>query len=89
MYYSTYHWDPLVNGGGGFFPAGWNQRIAPLQTFPSAAADAMIHTLGVRYVIAHPNFPRYREAEKFCTSADPCAGYRRMAFGRDIVFVLK
>ncbi len=89
MYYSTYHWDPLVNGGGGFFPAGWNQRIAPLQTFPSSAADAMIRAIGVHYVIAHPNFPRYSEAEQFCTIADPCTGYRKIGFGRDILFVVK
>lgn len=86
MYYSTYHWHPLVNGGGGFFPADWNQRIGPLQTFPSAAATAMIHHLGVRYVIAHPNFPRYQEAARFCTPALPCPGYRRLRFGADLVF---
>lgn len=86
MYYSTYHWHPLVNGGGGFFPAGWNGRIAPLQTFPSAAADVMIKQLDVRYVIAHPTFPRYSEAQRFCTRVKPCVGYRRLRFGRDLVF---
>jgi hypothetical protein len=89
MYYSTYHWDPLVNGGGGFFPSDWNQRISPLQTFPSAAADAMIHKIGVHYVIAHPNFPRYAEAEEFCTTAHSCAGYRRLQFGPDTLFIVR
>ena len=74
MYYSTYHWDPLVNGGGGFFPSDWNQRIGPLQTFPSAAADGMIHTLGVQYVVVHPDFPRYRVANNFCTVTAPVHG---------------
>ncbi|MGH2388877.1 MAG: hypothetical protein ACRDIE_11805 [Chloroflexota bacterium] len=89
MYYSTYHWHPLVNGGGGFFPADWSRRIAPLQSFPSPAADAMIKQLGVRYVVAHPDFPRYSEAKRFCMRSNSCSGYRRIQFGGDIAFVVE
>ncbi|HEY8287168.1 MAG TPA: hypothetical protein VIJ28_22495 [Chloroflexota bacterium] len=88
MYYSTYHWHPLVNGGGGFFPADWNQRIGPLQTFPSPSATAMIQRLRVRYIIAHPDFPRYQAAESYCASV-PCPGYKRLRFGAAIVFVIE
>jgi len=87
MYYSTYHWRPLVNGGGGFFPEDWDQRIGPLQSFPSPSANAMIRHLGVRYVIVHPNFPRYRQALAYCALAATCRTTRSLQFGSDLVFV--
>jgi hypothetical protein len=57
MYDSTYHWHPLVNGGGGFFPPDWLAQTSILNRFPARDACARIRALGVRYIVVHPDFP--------------------------------
>ena len=59
MYYSTYHWQPLLNGGGGFFPPDWSERIAAINSFPSPSSLAMLARLGARYVVIHADAPSY------------------------------
>ena len=61
-YYATYHWHPLVNGGGGFFPLDWNATTATLDTFPAPAGLAVMRTHSVRYIVVHPSYPRYAAA---------------------------
>ncbi len=71
MYYSAYHWHPLINGGGGFFPPGWPQRIAAVNLFPSPRALAALRRLDVLYIVVHPNYPRLRAVQALL-AVHPC-----------------
>lgn len=56
MYYSTYHWQTLVNGYSGFFPDRYIRIGQVLATFPDEASVRLIGGLGVRYVTVHGEF---------------------------------
>jgi hypothetical protein len=53
-YYATFHWRPIVNGVGGYTPAGYESDAATLNKWPTPAAEKLLRTWGVRYVIWHP-----------------------------------
>jgi hypothetical protein len=91
MYYSTYHWHPMVNGGGGFFPPAWLAQTSVLNSFPSRAACARIRALGVRFIVIHPNFPdlaRVARLPHAGTAVPPgCVGATTY-HGSDLVYAL-
>ena len=60
MYNSTYHWQPLLNGGGGFFPPGWSEQITAINSFPSPHALTTLARIGARYLVIHADAPSYR-----------------------------
>jgi hypothetical protein len=53
MYYSTFHWQPLINGYSGFFPPSYYEMLAASQSFPDAAFLDAIKARGARYLIVH------------------------------------
>ena len=53
MYYSTFHWRPLVNGYSGFFPPSYSQMVASLASFPDQESIDAITSHGVRYLLVH------------------------------------
>lgn len=53
MYFSTEHWQRLVNGYSGFHPASYTQLLDRLKPFPNAAGIEALRKLGVNYVILH------------------------------------
>jgi hypothetical protein len=53
MYDATYHWQPIVNGTGGFAPPGYDHDAALYNSFPAPAALRLLHARRVRYVIVH------------------------------------
>lgn len=55
-YYATYHWQPIVNGVGGYTPAGYERDAAVLNRWPAAAARSLLRRWHVRYVIWHPGW---------------------------------
>jgi len=50
MYFSTWHWLPMVNGYSGFIPESYHQLIKRLTTFPSDDALAALRERGVTHV---------------------------------------
>jgi hypothetical protein len=56
MYWSTTHWDSLVNGFSGNMPPDYVETIALMQTFPDDEAIARLRRLDVRYVLVHQSF---------------------------------
>ena len=42
MYYSTFHWQPLVNGYSGFFPASYLSAVDAARRFPDEASMSAI-----------------------------------------------
>jgi hypothetical protein len=90
MYYSTYHWHPLVNGGGGFSPADWDATTGSLLTFPSAAAIDTLRAHQVRYLVIHPSFQHIAAVRTFL-AAHPSGGpaFRSIKrLGTDLVLEL-
>jgi hypothetical protein len=89
MYYSAYHWHPLLNGGGGFYPRDWNSRVANIATFPASRAQITLDTLGDRYVIVHRDYPRFASVVSLLNqSFDPATAesrWRVLSVGADIV----
>ncbi len=55
-YYATYHWQPIVNGLGGYTPASYESDAATLNAWPAASASRLLIEWGVRYVIWHPDW---------------------------------
>jgi hypothetical protein len=53
LYFSTFHWQYLVNGYSGFFPPSYRQLVRMVENFPDAAAFDQIKSHGARYVVVH------------------------------------
>lgn len=63
MFYSTWHWQRLVNGYSGFYPPSYIQLLELMVTFPDRRSIEHLERLGVRYVILHsePSYEKYTE----------------------------
>jgi hypothetical protein len=64
MYWSTFHWHPLVNGYSGNVPASYLEVMRRMLVFPSDGEIQRLREAGVRYVVVHERFygsARYRE----------------------------
>jgi hypothetical protein len=53
MYYSTFHWQHLVNGYSGFFPPSYQRVLNAMATFPDQASFNAIKSHGARYLVVH------------------------------------
>ena len=62
LYFSTFHWHPIVNGNSGYFPKSYEEMIERERDFPSAAAIDYLRSRGVDYFTVHGAF---LEPEKF------------------------
>src|SRR5262249_18384004 len=53
MYFSTFHWQHLVNGYSGFFPPSYDRLAHAVKEFPDDASFAAIKSHGARYLVVH------------------------------------
>lgn len=53
MYFSTFHWQHLVNGYSGFFPPSYVQLRNGIQNFPDDESMRVIKAHGARYLAVH------------------------------------
>jgi hypothetical protein len=53
MFWSIFHWQPLVNGYSDVVPPDFNGIAAPINGFPSAEAFEILRQRNVRYVVWH------------------------------------
>jgi len=53
LYYSTFHWQYLVNGYSGFFPPSYQKIVNAVRNFPDDTAMNAIRSHGVRYLVIH------------------------------------
>ena len=60
MFWSAYHWQPLVNGYSDLIPPDFYDIALPINAFPSAESFALARARHVRYVLWH--IDRYDEA---------------------------
>jgi hypothetical protein len=56
MYWSTYHWQPLVNGYSDVIPPDFADIALPINGFPDEPSFAIMRERGVRYVVWHTDF---------------------------------
>jgi hypothetical protein len=63
LYWSTRHWQPMVNGWGGFFPVGATALGTTGRHFPVGPAVRELRAGGVRYVVVHLGAVRPRQKE--------------------------
>jgi hypothetical protein len=53
LYFSTFHWQSLVNGYSGFFPPSYRRLVAAVQNFPDEPSMDAIKSHGTRYLVIH------------------------------------
>jgi hypothetical protein len=53
MYFSTFHWNRLVNGYSGFSPPSYHQLLEAMAGFPDDNSLAELRRRGVTHVIVH------------------------------------
>jgi hypothetical protein len=56
MYFSTWHWQRLVNGYSGNFPETYAQLTAWMRRFPSPESIEYLRRRGVQYLVLHGEF---------------------------------
>jgi hypothetical protein len=53
MYYSTFHWQTLLNGYSGFFPPSYLRLVAIMRGFPDARSLDALRVRGAGYAVIH------------------------------------
>jgi hypothetical protein len=64
LYYSTFHWQYLMNGYSGFFPPSYVKVVKAVASFPDATSFDAIRSHGARYIVVHGEWlygARYEE----------------------------
>jgi hypothetical protein len=56
MYFSTFHWHPLINGASGFVPAWYSPLAAIGREFPSNQTLDAFRALGTEYFVLHEGY---------------------------------
>ena len=65
IYFSTFHWQRLVNGNSGFFPPSYEELMERVRYFPSDRSIEYLRSRGVEYFTLHGAFMserRFRRA---------------------------
>jgi hypothetical protein len=58
LYYSTFHWQWLVNGYSGFFPPSYLRLVRAIENFPDEPSMNAIKSHGARYLVIHGEYLR-------------------------------
>jgi hypothetical protein len=53
MYFSTFHWQLLVNGYSGFFPLSYVRLVDSMKDFPDDESFRQMKMHGTRYLVVH------------------------------------
>ena len=51
LYHQIFHWQPILNGVSGFFPASYLELLTRMDHFPDQSSVDYLRTRGVRYVV--------------------------------------
>jgi hypothetical protein len=87
MYFSTYHWLPLVNGSSRFLPPTYAQLSAELAHFPSRNGAELLSAIGVKGAIVHGDRLEPHDAARWRDADLAGMGLREVArFGVDVVY---
>jgi len=72
MYYSTFHWQTLLNGYSGFFPPSYLSVVAAMRQFPDARSLAALRERGARYAVIHGEWLAPEEYRRLIGAVDGC-----------------
>jgi 6-pyruvoyl-tetrahydropterin synthase related domain len=87
MYFSTYHWLPIVNGYTGFFPPTYAQIVPLLEALPSQKAIEALSVIGVKGVVVHLDQLEPQEALRWRQAPLAEIGLEKVAeFQSDLVY---
>ncbi len=64
MLWSSYHWNPLVNGYSDHIPQWFRDAVIPLSSFPTRESFDLLQPKGVRYAIFHTYWYAGRSRER-------------------------
>jgi hypothetical protein len=79
MYYSTFHWQYLLNGYSGFFPPGFDRLVTELRSFPDPASLEALRSRAARYVVIHGELFSPEEYARVVSAADGSLALRLVA----------
>ena len=79
MYYSTFHWQNLLNGYSGFFPPSYIDLVYRLESFPDADSLDALRRRGTRYVVVHQQLMPPDRWERIVTGAERTPGLSLVA----------
>jgi hypothetical protein len=89
MYFSTYHWLPIVNGASRFLPPTHAQVNSELSAFPSRKAAELLSAMGVKGLILHTDQLEPQEATRWRSADLADIGLEEVArFDGDVVYKL-
>lgn len=72
MYYSTFHWQRMVNGYSGFFPPSYLELAAFMRTFPDARSLRALRERDVRHALIHGERLSIEEYQQLIRTIDGC-----------------
>jgi hypothetical protein len=67
MYWSTYHWNSLVNGYSGYHPPSYLHTIELMRTFPDKQSVDYLKSIDVRFVVVHEFYYTVKNYTKLMT----------------------
>jgi hypothetical protein len=87
MYFSTYHWRPMVNGASRFLPPTHAQLKAEMAALPSNEAVELVNRIGVKALVVHTDQLTSQEASRWRDANLAQSGLAEVArFGSDVVY---
>ena len=78
MYFSTFHWNTLVNGYSGFSPPSYFELRDKLEHFPDDTALADIRRRHVTHVVVHGGLYREGAYSELVRRLERCADLERV-----------
>jgi hypothetical protein len=79
MYFSIWHWRPMVNGYSGFIPASYHSLLQGVSTFPDAPALTHLEKIGVTHIALHCRLWEPDVCLSTMARLDATPGVRRLA----------
>jgi hypothetical protein len=89
VYWSTAHWQPMLNGWGGFEPPGNYGLGVIAKRWPGAGVVRALQGAGVRYVLVHEALRSQGQRERDLREPLPAEVSLAASFGDDRVYEIR
>jgi hypothetical protein len=87
IYFSTYHWLPIVNGSTGFSPPTYSQIASELKALPSRRGVEFLSATGVKGIVLHTDRLQPHESLRWRQARLAELGLEKVAeFSADVVY---
>jgi len=85
MYWSIYHWHPLINGYSGYIPPDYTETRRVMLSFPDARSLQRLRALGVRHIVIHGTYYKVSEYQDMMLRLMRTPGVTKVGRYRDWV----